>query len=411
MKILHINTYQWGGAAWCAIRICRALSEIGIDSQMLFAEGSSMPEGIDGDIAKADRIIWNENRVLNKVRNLAKRFGIWFSHTEKLQNQIDKANFQHLYLHSPLSNYKNIANHPLIEWADIIHLHWVTGFIDYPSFFKNVKKPIVWTLHDKYPAVGLQHYASENFPVPVELQAIDEYCRKIKCSSLKLCKNLNVVAISDETKRICHESEVLRDFPITLIHNGVDTSKFKRYDRNTSRKELGLLPEAKIFMFSSHGLADANKGLDRVIKALEKANVPNKMLVCIGILSSNPLPDASFPIILTGLLKNHEKLAKYYSSSDYFIQASYEETFAQTPLEAMACGTPVISTPCSGASDLIHPFNGVICNGYDADAIVEGINDAIRHEYNADEIRQHIVDNYQYSKIALHYKELYEKVL
>lgn len=85
---------------------------------------------------------------------------------------------------------------------------------------------------------------------------------------------------------------------------------------------------------------------------------------------------------------------------DFFILASYEETFAQTPLEAMACGTPVMSTPCSGASDLIKPFNGVVCDGFDSNALAEGITKTLSTEYNSNKIRQHIIDEYEYSNIA-----------
>lgn len=176
MKILHLNSLQDGGAAWCAIRINKALVQQGVESKMLFAHGQKLPEGIDGDIAKMDvKSCICSNPIFVKFRHLLMRLP-WYINVEKMQNKLDKANSQHLYLHQPLSNYSDIVNHPLFEWADIIHLHWVADFIDYPSFFKGVKKPIVWTLHDQYPALGVMHFESEYTVRPKELDEIDSLC-------------------------------------------------------------------------------------------------------------------------------------------------------------------------------------------------------------------------------------------
>ena len=228
MKILHVNSWQEGGAAWCAIRINKALVQQGVESRMLFAHGQKLPDGIDGDIAKMDvKSKMSSNPIFVKFRHLLMRFP-WYINVEKMQNKLDNANTQHLYLHQPLSNYSDIVNHPLFEWADIIHLHWVADFIDYPTFFKRIKKPIVWTLHDMYPAVGIMHFESEYTVRPKELDKIDCLCRKIKKKGLSKVGSLHVVAISEMMKDIISSSDLLGNFPVTLIHNGVDTGIFRR---------------------------------------------------------------------------------------------------------------------------------------------------------------------------------------
>ena len=126
MKVLHINKYQSGGAALCSIRICKALSEKGIESRMLFGEGNSMPEGVRGAIASPDKVFWNRNLFLRAIKKFCKLFGIWLVDVEKAYHQLQQANESQLFVHQPLSSYKNITSHPLIEWADIIHLHWVS---------------------------------------------------------------------------------------------------------------------------------------------------------------------------------------------------------------------------------------------------------------------------------------------
>lgn len=410
MKVLHINTEPEWGAALCARRIHKALVEEGIQSQMLFAKGKNMPKGIEGDIAKKDKSFWIKIPVLRSIIWRLILYLPFLMNAEKLQEQVDEANSKHLYLHIPLSQYKNIAEHPLVKWADVIHLHWVSGFIDYPTFFKKVRKPIVWTLHDKHPAVGLQHYSSVFFPIPDKLKSLDDYCKKIKRESLVKAENLNIVAISKMMEKICQNSDVLTGFPVTLIHNGIDGRSFKPYSKLDCRKELGLLPNATIFLFSGYNIHDPNKGFCRLIEALEKIELPNKMLVCIG-MSYESMQEASFPIILTGLLTSYTRLSKYYSAADYFILNSYEETFAQTPVEAMACGTPVITTPCSGSYDLINQDNGVVCNDFTVEALVEGIKLAMSRTYYPERIREDVINRFSYDKIAKQYLDLYLKVL
>ena len=410
MKILHINTSKAGGAAWCAIRISKALKVEGVESKMLFAEGGSMPDGVEGGIAEPDRHWWMSVPVLRSVVYRLLPHIPYFLNQRKLQRMLDKANDSHLYLHQPLSDYTSIAHHPLVEWADIIHLHWVSDFVDYPTFFRQVKKPIVWTLHDKYPAVGVQHYCSGFYQVPEKLKPIDALCKRIKREGVLKSHQLYLVAISEQMVDVCRNSEVLRGYAVTLIHNGVDKNVFKPYDKLEARKELALLSDATIFLFSSYGIHDKNKGLDRVITALEELEIPNKVLLCIGGIYAT-MPDATFPIILMGMLGNQSKIAKCYSAADFFLQSSYEETFAQTPLEAMACGIPVISTPCSGATDLIRPFNGVVCDGFDSESISVGIKKALSMKYDPVAIRQHILDNYQYDIIAKEYIKLYKSLL
>lgn len=414
MKILHVNSWQEGGAAWCAIRINKALVQQGVESKMLFAQGQKLPEGIDGDIAKMDvKSKMSSNPIFVKFRHLLMRFP-WYINVEKMQNKLDNANTQHLYLHQPLSNYSDIVNHPLFEWADIIHLHWVADFIDYPTFFKRIKKPIVWTLHDMYPAIGIVHFESDYTVLPSTLYEIDALCRRIKRKSVSQAKNLNLVAISDRMNTIIGSSDILKGFPVSRIYNGVDTSTYKPVEVDRKDYFQNIAKDTPVFMFSSYVINDKRKGIDRVIDALEKVKNERKIniaLIAVGMIDAIDTPTASFPIHYTGLIKNEFESSRVYSVADYFINASYEEAFAQTPLEAMACGTPVISTPCSGASDLIRPFNGIVCEEYDSSSLKDGIIKALSMNFDSDKIRQYIIENFDYSIIAMEYIKLYNRIL
>lgn len=414
MRVLHLNTFQEGGAALCAIRIDKALERQGVESRMLFAQGTSLPEGVNGAIAEKDSIVkLRSNPLFAKFRHLLMRIP-WYMNVEKMQVQLDKANAQHLFLHIPYSDYTNIVHHPLVEWADIIHLHWVADFIDYSTFFKRIKKPIVWTLHDMYPAIGIMHFESNYTVRPSSLDEIDTLCRRIKRKSVNQTKNLNLVAISDRMNSIIRTSEILKYFPVSRIYNGVDTNIYKPVDVGRKEYFQSIAKDTHVFMFSSYVINDRRKGIDRVIDALERVKNEKKIniaMIAVGMIDVNDTPNASFPIYYTGLIGSEDELSRVYSVADYFINASYEEAFAQTPLEAMACGTPVISTPCSGACDLIRPFNGVVCEDYDSFSLKDGIIKALSMNFDSVKIRHYIIEHYDYSIIAREYIKLYNRIL
>lgn len=407
---------QTAGAAMCAMRINNALVTEGIDSRMLFAQGTEVPKGINGAIAEEDRDILRRNPWLLHFKNLLARTPLWQKmDKEKVEMILRQKNSRlkkKLYLHGPYSSYKNIAHHPLVEWADVIHLHWVAYFVDYPTFFKEMKKPIVWTLHDVLPAVGALHFESSFYPVPDSLKSVDDYCRRVKRESILQAQNLNIVAISEMMAKICEKSDVLQGFPVTLIHNGVDTDVFQPYNKKIAREELGLPLDAKIFLFSANSLDDENKGLPRIIQALESLGLSGIMLVCIGkCASKEAFSGLSFPLKVTGYVGRQTELAKYYSAADFYLQGSYMEPFGQTVIEAMACGTPVVATPSGVSEEVIQSFNGVLCKGFASNDIAIGIELALTKDYDSAAIRQYVLDNFKYEKIAKQYVSLYKMVL
>lgn len=67
-------------------------------------------------------------------------------------------------------------------------------------------------------------------------------------------------------------------------------------------------------------------------------------------------------------------LAKLYSSADVFLFTSYAEGFGLPPLEAMACGTPVVTTDCKGNRDYaVNKVNSFIVQPGDIKAIAEAV--------------------------------------
>lgn len=97
----------------------------------------------------------------------------------------------------PYSIHK-LHQHPLYQWADIINLHWVAYFLDYPTFFKRNTKQIIWTLHDMVPFSGGNHYEFE-FPKKVYHSLIKRYTTSKK--QVIINHNLTIVSPSNWLKK------------------------------------------------------------------------------------------------------------------------------------------------------------------------------------------------------------------
>ena len=408
MRILHINTYQTGGAALCMLRIGRALQKQGVECRYLTMNGDNNKYTT---VAVGDTNIWSKNKIVYFFQQTLFLLGIkpkYIKLRQRLKNAQSK-NKEHIFATLPLSFYRSLSSHPWVKEAEIIHVHWIGNFVDFPTFFKNINKPIVWTLHDLNPILGCIHYLALDHKIPSLLNNLEKECSKIKQHSLCNIKNINVVAISKQMRKAISTSKSLGKYNITLINNGVDTEKFIPHDRKAMRREFNIPSEAIVLIFSSQSLDDPRKGFKELTIALESLNIQNLFLLCIGHYKQTP--QASFPIMCTGFISDETILSKYYSSADYLVMPSFQEGFAQTSLEAMSCGVPVIAFPCSGTDDLINEKNGIICNDFSIKSLAEGILKAINNKYNYYSIREDIIKRFSYDNIAKQYINLYKTIL
>lgn len=407
MKVVHITKLPDGGASWCAMRICHALREQGIDAQMLLMQGNKIDNII---IAKADWLYRDHSnigvRLLVKILKLIlrPRFEILI-HKRKQAEKTCKTFFT-----SPVTGYTTLANHPLVKEADVVHLHWISDFVDFPTFFKRVRKPIVWTIHDENPGLGGFHYLSHKEEASKEYLRLDKVYENIKRKALEKGNRPHLVAISSYMRDFFKKSPILRDCPTTLIHNGVDCKAFHSLPKAECRVKLGIPLDKKVFLFSSYQIEDRRKGLQVLIPALDALHDNSIMLVCLGNYKAVPQTEY-IQLRCEGLVKGSDLLSEYYSTADYFVLSSFQEAFAQTPLEALACGTPVIAFPCSGVPDLITHKIGVMSENFTLEALVDAIKKAMNTEYCQDEIRNEVVSRFSYDIIAKQYIDLYNQLL
>lgn len=408
MKILHICTSFNGGAGLCAKRIMNATAAHGAEVRALVMYGDRT-ENVELVTASFPG---NGIALLRKAKIFIAMLGL-YPERARLEKRLLRESARGRKVGTvtlPVTDYTDIADHEWVAWADIIHLHWLGGFIDYRSFFEKLKKPTVWTIHDENPGLGMFHYSMWKDRSSTNLQAMDDEMMRVKQKAYSHAKNLHLVAISSMMEGYFRSNELLRSFPITKIHNGIDASQFVAIDIVVARKSLGIAEGKRVFLFSAHDIYEDRKGLVELIEALDCTDGDN-LLICLGDSHGRMPETKKTEVRCEGFLSNSRLLSLYYSAADFFMMPSYQEAFAQTPMEAMACGTPVVAFPCSGSRDLINEDSGIVCNDFTVDALHSAIRKAIATDYNAQRIRQYVTDNFSYDKIAQQYIELYRSVL
>lgn len=392
MKVLHICSYDLGGAGLCCLRINDALKKAGIESNVLVLIRKS---GRD-DVHELGYYRWFFWRLLNKCVRLLGLSLNDFNRIRKLIKQL------HIALSLPTSIF-DVSKSNLVKEDDIIHLHWVGDFVDLPSFSKKVNKPIVWTLHDENLFCGIRHYEEPALNSPLESKYYE-----IKLKSIKRINNLGIVFLSNMMYESFHNREMVKGRQTTIINNSVDYEAFKPLDKQKTRHLLGINNESIVFVFVAASINDKRKGLDLLSETLQRMNIPNVVILAVG---DNKDGIKRKNVISIGAKYSSEELCAAYSCGDYFVMPSNKEAFAQTPLEAMACGLPVIAFPVSGIEELINEKNGVICDGFTSDSLERGLRTAMNRNYSSEYIRQNIIDNFSPEVMAEKYIKFYGEII
>ncbi len=409
MNILHISTSDSGGAGLCSVRIHKGLLENGFKSKVLVLNKiMNEPEvyKFEKEIVRLPKIYrWP----IQFIKLVLKKIRIPASQLQYLQFQLDDLRGISNPVYSlPLSEY-DLSSHHLVKEADIIHLHWISGFLDWPSFFFSVNKPIVWTIHDENLYYGGFHYSFEQIANISVYQKLEENLIEIKQKSIRQCKNLTIVSLSEMMFELSLSNNIVKNRKHFVINNPVDGTVFKPLDKKFCREIFNLPQHKTILLFVSYYLNVQRKGFSMLVKAVNELNLPDLVICAVGIGNVNI--DSKNEIYYPGAISDQRILSLVYSACDYFLLPSLQEAFAQTPLEAMACGLPVVAFPCSGISELINEKNGVRADDFTIEALKEGILRAIKTEYDRDWIRQDVIKRFGVKRIVELYKVVYNEIL
>ena len=150
---------------------------------------------------------------------------------------------------------------------------------------------------------------------------------------------------------------------ISIVPCGFNPAEFHPYDRLEARKRLGLPLQEKILL--QLGRMVPRKGVDNVIRALGQLSADERKVRLVVVGGNSDRPDPSLTPEIGRLQavareagvehrvqfvgrRDRQMLPLYYSASDMFITTPWYEPFGITPLEAMACGIPVVGSDTGG---------------------------------------------------------------
>ncbi len=313
---------------------------------------------------------------------------------------------------------------------EILHLHWVAALFDYAEFFRRLPAnlPVVWTLHDMNPFTGGCHFDDScgKFaqgcgccPQLASLLADDfsAKCWKRKITALGniATDRLHVVAPSRWMTGEARKSPILAKFPISTIPYGLDTEKFKPHDKRQARIEFGIPADAKVILFVADSLEEKRKGLHKLMEAV--AELPGQTGACLLSLGRGiETPASGIPLKNLGFLSEDDKLAAAYSAADVFVAPSLQDNFPNTILEAIACGTPVVTFSVGGcAEQVVEGETGLLAKPGDSlalrNAIVALLQNSALREKMSQLCRRAAQENFSLIIQAQRYRLLYESCL
>ena len=295
----------------------------------------------------------------------------------------------------------DITLHPIYKEADIIHLHWVAGFLDFGFFQKN-KKPVIWTLHDQNPIDGVFHYSIDH---DNSTNQLNNAIRKRKIDALHRCGNLTFICLGQWMAKVIGSQT---NVPYRVISNGIDLEIFKPTEQAEAREKLGLPTNKRIILFVAFNLNNKRKGF-KYLSDICKNLGSDFYLISVGKEGSSQ-DYKSF-----GIIRDKKTLCLLYSSADLFVIPSLQDNQPNTLTEAMACGCPVIGFKNSGIIDMITPEkNGELVEESSeqlAKAIIKLSNDKVLLRKFSTEARRTAKKYYELNSSVQKHLQLYEEVL
>lgn len=369
MIIAQINaTCGAGSTGKICISVSELLSENGVENYIFYSSGSSdYPLGIK-----------YANEIAIKMQTLVSRiFGNYGFEakiaTKKLINKLEKIN------------------------PDVIHIHNIHSHnCNLEILFKYIKKKnikVYWTFHDcwtftgyctHFDMIGCEKWKTECNNC-VQYRYFSWFFDRSKYlfnkkKQLVLGINLTIITPSEWMAGLVKQS-FLKGYPIKVINNGIDLNIFKPTKSNF--REKYNLKDKYIILGVAFGWGK-RKGLDIFIE-LSKRLDNSYQIVLVGT-DDNVDKELPQKIISIHRTQNQNELAEIYTAADLFVNPTREENYPTVNMEAIACGTPVVTFNTGGSPEMLDSTCGTVVKKNDIDGIYNEIKRICEtHPYSKDD--------------------------
>lgn len=310
----------------------------------------------------------------------------------------------------------------------VIHLHNLHGYyLNIEILFKYLtrsKIPIIWTFHDCWPITGhCTHFdylgCNKWKTTCYKCPQINEYPRSLFLDNSNsnhvrkknIFSELNTLYIVSPSKWLSNliNQSFLNSFNIKVINNGIDVNEFKPF-HDYKLYEKYNIPKDKKIVLGVASVWNIKKGLD-YFKQLSDLLPTQFQIILVG-LNQTQIRNLPFSIIGISRTNNIRELVSLYTIADVFVNPTLEDNFPTTNLEAMSCGTPVVTFETGGSIESIKPETGIIVSKGDILSLSSKIQEVViqgKTKYYKS-CREHIIENFSSTEKFKEYLKLYNSL-
>ena len=355
-KVLHLSTYGANsGAGVAALRLLEAERSYGLEAELLLMAPCSEPLagvhalGNDRRLYRAWQCkLWSERAIVALLNG--------FNREQTFKTSLGRLGISMRALR------------PYLAKVDLIHLHWTQhAFLSLRTIEELCKPglPIVITLHDYWWAQGIEQMATKPGELSAPLRRLDRQVRQRK-AELMAHYPIHWVTVSSSLANEVSRSPIEPRLGISTIGNVLSAQYYQQAQSQGSRTTNEQGPYQILFVATR--VDDPIKGWSYLTAAMQQlAELAGEQraqmqLTLVGTLSDRTLlKQIPIPVRHLGSISDAERLRSLYSESSVLISTSERESFGQTLLEALACGTPVIARDSGGPADIvIDGVNGAL---------------------------------------------------
>lgn len=313
---------------------------------------------------------------------------------------------------------------------DIIHLHNVHGYyLNYKLLFKYLSItgiPVVWTLHDcwsmtghcvHFQNIGCEKWLSlcqdcpnkHDYPKSLFLDnSRPNYLEKKE--TFTSAGNLTVIPVCNWLDDIVSRS-FLNVFPRYVITNGIDLEQFTPDNSRNKKVREDLSIGSHFMLLGVATVWSTTKGLEDIF-TLRKLLPQSDVIVLIGLTKKQI---RKLPVGIIGIehTEDVKHLACFYSEADVFINPTYQDTLPTVSMEALACGTPVVTYDTGGSMDIVSFDTGFVIERGDISSFYEAVNHikrSGRHTYTTS-CRNRAMKYFNKSDRYKDYLQLYNRLI
>jgi len=401
LKIVQINMVDFGSTGKIMLQIAKAARNQGVEMLTLSTRQQAkrytpMPQAPEGHAYYGSFIGNNLHFVLARITG---KYGCY----------------------SRYSTFKMLRKLKAIK-PDLIHLHNLhAAYLNLEMLVRYINKehiPVVWTLHDcwaftgkcpHFDLIGCEKWKTGCFDCP---QLSNYPQSRLDCSKamwqrkkqwFTSIEELTLVTPSEWLAGLVKQS-FLKNASVRVINNGIDLSVFKPTESDFRKK---YHCEDKYVLLGVAFGWGVRKGLDVFVELASRLD-KSYQIVLVGTDEhiEKQLPGSIIPIRRT---HSQQELAQIYSAADLFINPTREENYPTVNMEALACGTPVLTFRTGGSPEILDKTCGNVVECDDLQGLIHEIRrikETVPYSENACLDRSKSFDMHQRFN---EYLELYKK--